>query len=109
MISDLKPGELGSAIREARIKKHLSQEELAETVGITPTHMKHIESEHRKPSVDVLYRIVRAVNLSLDNLFFPEESDGQEGLRKAERLLRQCSAKQLRVAYAAMEAMLAED
>ena len=27
------------------------EEELAEAVQITPTHMKHIESEHRKPSV----------------------------------------------------------
>lgn len=109
MVEGLKLGILGSAIREARIQKHLSQEELAEKVGITPTHMKHIESEHRKPSIDVLYRIVRTINLSLDDLFFPEESDSQEELRKVERLLRQCNMKQLHVVYAAMNAMLEDE
>ncbi|MFT8889532.1 MAG: helix-turn-helix transcriptional regulator [Ethanoligenens sp.] len=106
MTTGLQPGLLGSAIRKARMDKHISQEELAERIGITPTHLKHIESEHRKPSVDVLYRIVQIVNLSLDNLFFPERHDGLEEYRKAERLLRQCDVKQLRVVYAAMEAML---
>lgn len=108
MIAGLQPGLLGSAIRKARMDKHISQEELAERIGITPTHLKHIESEHRKPSVDVLYRIVRIVNLSLDDLFFPEKHDEpeEEEYRRAERLLRQCDAKQLRVVYAAMEVML---
>lgn len=106
MIAGLASGILGTAIRKARMEKHLSQEELAERVGITPTHLKHIESEHRKPSVDVLYRIVRVVNLSLDDLFFPEENSGLAAFEKAERLLRQCDAKQLRVVYAAMEAMM---
>lgn len=105
----LTPGTLGAAIRKARTEKHISQEELAEKVGITPTHIKHIESEHRKPSIEVLYRIVRALNLSLDDLFFPEENDSQEEYRKAERLLRRCNAKQLRVLYATMEALLADD
>ena len=109
MNETLTPGVLGAAIRKARTEKHFSQEELAEKVGITPTHIKHIESEHRKPSIEVLYRIVRALNLSLDALFFPEETDSQEEYRKVERLLHRCGAKQLRVLYATMEALLAED
>jgi transcriptional regulator with XRE-family HTH domain len=57
------------------LQKHLSQEELAELVEITPTHIKHIESEHRKPSLELLYRLVRTLNLSLDTLIFPERED----------------------------------
>ena len=36
---------LGNAIKEARMKQNLSQEILAEMIGISPTHLKHIESE----------------------------------------------------------------
>ena len=38
----LKDGILGTAIRNARQKHNLSQEQLAELVEITPTHLKHI-------------------------------------------------------------------
>lgn len=109
MIETLKPGMLGAAIRKARMDEHISQEELAEKIGITPTHIKHIESGHRKPSVEVLYGVVRVLNLSLDDLFFPEKNNGSEEYRKAERLLRRCDSKQLRVLYATMEALLADD
>jgi len=106
MSNKLDKGELGSAIRAARLEKHLSQEELAELVGITPTHIKHIESEHRKPSLELLSRLVRTLNLSLDTLFFPGREDA--AYRKTERLMRQCSDKQLRILHATIEAMLKE-
>lgn len=109
MIETLEPGILGAAIRKARMDEHISQEELAEKIGITPTHIKHIESGHRKPSIEILYRIVRILNMSLDDLFFPEKNDGLEEYRKADRLMRRCDAKQLRVLYATMEALLADD
>lgn len=62
--------ELVSAIRTARIEKGLTQEELAEIIKITPTHIKHIESGHRKPSTDVLFALCRELSMSLDNVIF---------------------------------------
>ena len=41
---------LGDTIRQARMDNKMTQEQLAEAINISPTHMKHIESEHRKPS-----------------------------------------------------------
>ena len=88
-------GVLGEAIRAERLRKHYSQEKLAELVGITPTHMKHIESEHRKPSLDVLFRLVRALHLSLDDLCFPENDNNAAMYRRVARLLRSCDERQL--------------
>lgn len=107
METGLEKGVLGAAIRTARLEKHYTHEALAELVGITPTHLKHIESEHRKPSIDLLYRLVQALNLSLDSLFFPERED--DTFHKTERRMRQCSESQLRILYATMEAMQKED
>ena len=98
---------LGDAIKTARLEKHISQEILSEMVGITPTHIKHIESGHRKPSVDVLYRLTRVLNISLDDVFFPECCDGNELRRKVERLLCDCNEKEIKILLATLEAMLA--
>ncbi len=105
----LKRGALGNAIHEARSRQKLSQEKLAELVGITPTHLKHIESEHRKPSVEVLFRLVQVLHLSLDGIFLlPENEERKRLLRNAGLLLGQCDERQLRIVIALMEALLRE-
>lgn len=102
----LEKGALGNAIRQARINSGLSQERLAELAGITPTHLKHIESEHRKPSVEVLFRLVDVLHFSVDRLFMPAADEREELLHMAELLLARCSEKQLHVTIALLEAML---
>ena len=52
---------LGAALREARMEKNYTQEYLAELLNITPTHMKHIESGHRKPSIEVYFKMVEVL------------------------------------------------
>lgn len=106
---ELPSGLLGNAIKKARLEKHISQEMLSEMVGITPTHIKHIESGHRKPSIEVLYRLFHALNISLDDVFFPECSDGNELRRKTQRLLGECNEKQIKIVLATLEAMLSSD
>ena len=85
---------LGNAIKAARIKNGLSQENLAELVGIMPTHLKHIESEHRKPSIDVLFKLTKVLHISLDNLLFNNISISAE-LHTAEILLKDCDLKEI--------------
>jgi len=102
----LQRGILGNAIRTARIEQHISQEELAERVGITSTHLKHIESEHRKPSIEVLYKIVIELTMSLDAVFLPGKSEDPELRQRTIFLLSQCDDRQLKVVYATIEAIL---
>lgn len=90
-------GVLGKAIRDARIKHQFSQEEFSEMVGITPTHLKHLESEHRKPSIEVLFRIAETLNLSLDNILFPPENATRAKLKDINNLLTTCSLNELQI------------
>lgn len=87
---------LGNAIREARIRNNMSQERLAELAGITPTHMKHIESGHRNPSVDVLFRITKILHLSLDSIIFGVGEISYE-YRYAENMLVECDERELKL------------
>ena len=109
MTKEMMNGVLGNAIRTARLEKRMSQEELAEMVGITPTHLKHIESEHRKPSVDVLYKIVTTLTMSLDSVFLPPKAADSDMYKKAVLLLGQCNQLQLKVSCATIEAMLSDN
>lgn len=93
----LEKGALGNAIRQARIENHLSQEDFAEMVGITPTHLKHIESEHRKPSIEVLFKIAEILHMSLDNIIFPTESLKKVKLSEIQNILTDCSISELQI------------
>ena len=96
---------LGSAIKIARQKKDLSQEALAEILDITPTHLKHIESGHRNPSIQLLFKIARVLQMSLDDVIFPERKLPSLKFQKAQLLLRDCDEHQLDVIVAALGAM----
>lgn len=93
----IEKGSLGNAIRNARIKRSISQEALAELVGITPTHLKHIESEHRKPSIEVLIEIAQTLQMSVDNIIFPQESELNLKLNELENSLSNCTLNELQI------------
>ena len=99
----MQPGLLGDTIRQARIDNKLTQEQPAELVQITPTHLKHIESEHRKPSIEVLFALAETLHFSLDALFITDGSK-EHSRRKNELqlLINTCSDNELDVLIAAL-------
>lgn len=100
----MEKGLLGNTIRQARIDNKYTQEELAEKVGITATHLKHIESEHRKPSVDVLFALATELHLSLDALLLPLSEDSLHQKKASEilSLLTVCTNDELDIFLAAL-------
>lgn len=94
---ELQKGILGNAIRTARINNNLSQEELAEKVGITPTHLKHLESEHRKPSIEVLFRLAKTLHFSLDNIVFSDSPLPEATTNEILALIATCSPRELQI------------
>ncbi len=62
--------ELAETIRTSRMNRGLSQECLAELLDVSPTHIRHIESGHRKPSLELLFQAAKILDISLDALVF---------------------------------------
>lgn len=60
--------EIGQRIRKFRKVCNLSQELLAERVGISVTHMSHIETGNTKLSLPVLVDIATALEVRTDDL-----------------------------------------
>ncbi len=50
---------LGGLLKAARKAKGLTREQLAEILNITPRYLMSIENENKKPSYDVLFRLIR--------------------------------------------------
>ena len=59
---------IGQRIRKIRKAHGLSQEELAERVNISTTHMSHIETGNTKLSLPVLVDIAAVVDVRTDDL-----------------------------------------
>ena len=62
--------EIGQKIRRVRKAHGLSQEELAERVNISTTHMSHIETGNTKLSLPVLVDIAATLEVRTDDLLF---------------------------------------
>lgn len=60
---------LGKRIQKARKNAGLTQEELAEKVNISRTHMGHIEQGRKTPSIKVVTKISKAVRVKISELF----------------------------------------
>lgn len=60
--------DIGSRIRAERTKQNISQEKLAEMVGVGTTHISHIETGNTIPSIKTFIAIINALNISSDEL-----------------------------------------
>ena len=59
---------IGARIKAARERGHLTQEQLAEIIDISPTHMSVIERGVKTPKLDTFVRIANALGVSTDAL-----------------------------------------
>ena len=84
---------LGLAIRKARIRNGLSQEALAELLDVSATHVKHMESGHRKPSVELLFKLAKLLNMSVDEVMFDRGEEEKLNLQ-LQAALAECTVKE---------------
>ena len=61
--------QLGLNVAYYRRKRKLTQEQLAEKVGIDRTHMSNIELANSGVSLDVLFRLADALEVPVSRLF----------------------------------------
>lgn len=59
---------IGEQVRKYRKQKGMSQEQLAEKVGVGTTHISHIETGNTIPSTSTLLDIINTLSLSADGL-----------------------------------------
>jgi len=90
--------EIGQRIRKIRKAHGLSQEELAEKINISTTHMSHIETGNTKLSLPVLVDIATVLEVRTDDLLNRETRDTTSTIRdEVSVILEQCSVKEAKI------------
>ncbi len=97
---------LGKIIKSARQHSKLTMEELAEQIGVTERYLYRIENEDKKPSYDVLYKLVRVLSISPDLIFYPEKTAEESEVENLIRMLYNCDERSLEVVKATAKALI---
>lgn len=89
---------LGSRIRAVRLEKKLTQERLAEAVGVGVTHISHIETGNSIPSLQVMLDIINALGCSADELLCMEVNQARPLLNSwLSELVADCSSTEVKL------------
>ena len=70
-----KTNRLGGVVKSARRMEQITQSQLAKRLGITVRYLKAIENSGRKPSYDLLVRIIRELDIPSNEVFRPESGE----------------------------------
>ena len=90
--------EIGQRVRKYRKAHGFSQEELAERVNISTTHMSHIETGNTKLSLSVLVSLSEALEVDTDKLLFSAKRANKSAYtEEILSLLEGCTPQQLAI------------
>ena len=97
---------LGNVIKQARQKADVTIENLAEMVGVTDRYIYRIENEGKKPSYDVLRKIIQVLHIDPDLIFYPEKPTKDSEIEDLLRMLYNCDERSLEVVKATAKALI---
>lgn len=100
------PEALGDIIKSARQQNGITIETLADKVSITERYLYRIENEGKKPSYDVLYKLIRELSISPDSIFYPEKPAKDSEIENLLRILSECDERSLKVIKATARALI---
>lgn len=89
---------IGKRIKIARIKADLTQERLAELVGISPTHMSNIETGTTRVSLTAIVSIANALSVTVDDLLCDNVKKARVPIEKdIAGILESCDEYEIRI------------
>lgn len=71
---------VGNKIREERKKKRMSQKELGDKIGVRHNTISSYENATNAPEQESLFKIARALDIRVDDLFPPLDHDVEESI-----------------------------
>jgi len=96
---------LGSVVRATRKSKNLSQEALAERLGVCKRTIIDIEKDTGNPKFELLCMLVRELDLPLYKVFYPEISENMEMKNVLMKELSDCSNYEIKVILSVVKSL----
>lgn len=101
-----KPDTLGSVVKEARQRSDITIESLAEKLGVTDRYIYRIENEGKKPSFELLSKIIRVLAIDPELIFYPEKQAKDSEVENLIRMLYNCDERSLEVVKETAKALI---
>ncbi len=96
---------LGDVVKATRKSRHLSQEALAERIGVCKRTIIDIESNTGNPKFEILYPLVRELDLPLYQVFYPEMTENSEMKSVIMKELSDCSDYEMKVILSVVKSL----
>lgn len=97
---------MGAMLKAARLDAKLTQDEVAERVGITTRYLMAIENEGKCPALDVWFRLIRALHISADAIVYPENAAEKEMDEQLLYMIRSLNSRDKKIAQTLIQSML---
>lgn len=92
--------DFGTRIKELRLKKGITQYELAEKCAIDPKHISHIETGRSFPKADLIEKLASALDVEYIEFFRIEHlKDRQFMLEKLHEIINNATDKELSLIF----------
>ena len=96
-------------VKQGRMEMHLTQEALAEKLGISAAYLGDLERHKGGPSLELFCKTMQTLNISADDYVHPNQNKNNSTYDQILRLLNQCNDYQLQVILATTVALLNSD
>lgn len=83
--------QLGDTIKKARLKQGLTQNQVAEKINVDVRTIIHIENYKANPKMEVLYPLIRALQIDAREVFTPEILHDTPNLRQLRVVIDNCT------------------
>ena len=97
---------LGDAVKRARGRQGLTQNEVANAAGIDVRTVLNIENYKGNPKMEVLFPLVRALNIDAREIFNPEIQRETPALQQLRLLVEECSEDDAEAMVSILQAIL---
>lgn len=98
--------QMGDIVRSARETKELSQAALAEMIDVSTRTIIAIEKNKRNPTYEVVYRLVHALDISADLIFFPNRTPYTQEQDQFIRELLSSDKREQKIAITTLRSLL---
>ena len=97
---------LSDVVKNKRKQQGLTQTKLANLIGVDTRTIINIENCSGNPKLEVLYPLLRALNIDPWEIFYPDLPFENEALRKAQALFNHCTEEEIKALLPICESVL---
>jgi len=87
---------LGDVIRDTRLRLGYTQSQVAEKTGVEVRTIMHIENGKTNPTWEVVFPLIRALEIDPRTIFYPELNREDEAMAHIQILISSCSEQDIR-------------